>query len=572
MEPDSLFDYEKGMYVIGDSSETNGNYPFFGANFWEEFQYPVNIEYMNEFGNPEFEFRAEAEIAGNFSRAFPKKSFTINNNDRFGLAELNYPLFSENDYDNYDGFVLRAGAEERSRLLNELMRTINLEWNHKNAMQAYKSVALYINGKYWGVYTLYERKNDDFVESRYGFKDIDMIKGYDDVTDGGYIAYEELVDNLNDESLQGQAFFDYVESAIDLDSFTDHWIYQVYTSHGDENNIRFWRPRQAGGKWHYISYDFDWWKNLGEEDPNNYSQELKEYISGETGGYNILGRMLENETYKEIFLNRFADLLNTSFEPQYMKALIDSIDAAIEPEMARDIARWDDGWYDNGGEVSYDMEWVKTITEWYVDDILGTIYSEIADTLGNDTTSVTLESALNGTIQLNSIRPNISSSNWTGVYFQDTNLKLQAIPAEGYQISAWVINGQSQSASQSLTIPLTSTAVTIEAQFEEVNEVLVINEINYNSSDTFGTGDWVEIYNPMNDPVDISGWVFKDDVDTNSYTIPNNTILAANGYLVIADDTTKLKAVNPQARYFIGDFSFNLSASGEPLRLFNADG
>ncbi|HCI70320.1 MAG TPA: hypothetical protein DHV30_06860, partial [Balneola sp.] len=239
MEPDSLFDYDKGMYVIGDSSETNGQYPFFGANFWEDFQYPLNIEYMNEFGNPEFEFMAEAEIGGNFSRGFPKKSFIINNNDRFGLDRLNYPLFPENDYEEYDGFSLRAGAEERSRLLNELMRTINIQWNHKNAMQSYKPAALYINGQYWGIYNIYERKNDDFVESRYGFNDIDMIKDYDEVTDGDAIAYDALIDNFNDETLSGDAFFEYAQSVIDFDSFTDHWIYQLYTSHGDPNNVRY---------------------------------------------------------------------------------------------------------------------------------------------------------------------------------------------------------------------------------------------------------------------------------------------------------------------------------------------
>jgi len=572
MEPDSLFDYDKGMYVIGDSAETTRIYPFQGANFWEDFQYPLHIEYMNKFGIPEFEFMAEAEIAGNFSRGFLKKSFTINNNDRFGLGEIEYPLFPENDYDRYDGFTLRAGAEERSRLLNELIRTINLDWNHKNAMQSYTSVILYINGKYWGIYNLYERKNDDFVESRYGFNDIDMIKDYDDVTDGDEIAYQELIDNFNDESLQGAAFFNYAESVLDFDSFTDHWIYQIYTSHGDPNNVRYWRPRQENGKWHFISHDFDWWENLGETDLNNYVSSLKDFINGSTGGYKILGRMLENQTYLEIFLNRMADLLNTSFKPEYMKTVIDSIDAAINPEIDRDIARWTDGWYDIGGPTEFDMEYIKAVTKLYVDDIPNYIYSEIADTLQYDTVSVTLASTLNGRIELNSIRPDISSTAWKGIYFQDTNIKLQAIPEEGYQISAWIINGVTQPGSQILTLPLTSTPVTLETQFEEISEILVINEINYNSSDNFGTGDWVEIFNTMNDPVDISGWVFKDDIDTNSYTIPANTILAPDGYLVIADDTTKLKSVNPQARNFVGDFSFNLSASGEQLRLFNAEG
>lgn len=571
MEPDSLFDYDKGMYVIGDSSETNGQYPFFGANFWEDFQYPLHIEYMNEFGNPEFEFMAEAEIGGNFSRGFPKKSFIINNNDRFGLDRLNYPLFPENDYEEYDGFSLRAGAEERSRLLNELMRTINIQWNHNNAMQSYKPAVLYINGQYWGIYNIYERKNDDFVESRYGFNDIDMIKDYDEVTDGDAIAYDALIDNFNDETLSGDAFFEYARSVIDFDSFTDHWIYQLYTSHGDPNNVRYWRPRQEGGKWHYISYDFDWWENLGDE-PNEFVSSLRDFMNGSTGGYKILGRMLENDRYKEIFLNRLADLLNTSFQPEYIMGLIDSIDTAINPEMSRDIARWTDGWYDIGGPTTYDMEYIKTITEWYVEDIPDFIYSEIADTLGNDTTSVTLLSTTNGAVQLNSINPDISSSSWKGIYFENTDLTLTAEPELGYQIASWVVNGETQPASQTLIITLADTAVTVQAQFEEITEVLVINEINYNSSDNFGTGDWVEIFNTLDSDVDISGWVFKDDVDSNAYVVPENTILEAQGYIVIADDTTKLKSVNSEARNYVGDFSFNLSGSGEELRLFNAQG
>ncbi|MEP0007792.1 MAG: lamin tail domain-containing protein, partial [Balneola sp.] len=274
----------------------------------------------------------------------------------------------------------------------------------------------------------------------------------------------------------------------------------------------------------------------------------------------------------EIFLNRLADLLNTSFQPEYMMGLIDSIDTAINPEMSRDIARWTDGWYDIGGPTNYNMEYIKTITEWYVEDIPDFIYSEIADTLGNDTTSVNLLSSENGTVQINSINPDISSSNWSGIYFQGTDATFEAKPQLGYQISAWVVNGQSQPASQTLTIPLTDSPVTVEAQFSEITDVLVINEINYNSSDDFGTGDWVEIFNTMDEAVDVSGWIFKDQVDSNSFVIPNNTILEAFGYLVIADDTTKLKTVNPDARNYIGDFAFNLSGSGEELRLFNADG
>lgn len=570
MEPDSLFDFDKGMYVIGDSSDTNGEYPFVGANFWEEFEYPMNLEYLNEFGNPQFEFRAEANISGNFSRGFLKKSFTINNNDKFGLSEIEYPLFPENNYTNYDGFVLRAGAEERSRLLNELMRIINLQWGHKNAMQAYKPAVLYINGKYWGIYTIYERKNDDFVESRYGFDDIDMIKDYDEVTDGNADAYDLLIDKFNDESLQGEAFFEYAQSVIDFDSFTDHWIYQLYTSHGDPNNVRYWRPKQEDGKWHYISHDFDWWRNLGDE-PQEFYSSLKEFMSGSIGGYNIFGRMMANESYREIFLNRLADLLNTSFQPDYMLGLIDSIDTAINPEMPRDISRWSDGWYDIGGPTVYDMEYIREITEDYIFEIPPFIYAEIADTLNIDTVRVSLASTTNGSIQLNSINPDLSSSTWSGVYFQGVPLTLQAKPEEGYQVTSWIVNGESQTGSPSLTIPLTATALTIQAQFEEITELLVINEINYNSSDDFDTGDWIEIYNPTDTDINASGWIFKDDDDTHQFIIPENIVVKSKGYLVLASDTTSLKTVNTDARNFVGDFDFGLSGNSDDVRLFNAN-
>ena len=572
MEPDSLFDFDKGMYVIGDSSETNGEYPFRGANFWEEFQYPVHIEYLNESGNTEFEFDAEAEIGGNFSRAFLKKSFVINNNDRFGLDRLNYPLFPENDYEEYDGFVLRAGAEERSRLLNELLRTVNLQWGHANAMQAYKPIVLYINGQYWGLYTLYERKNDDFVESRYGYEDVDMIKDFDIITDGDDANYQELLGNFNDQNLVGEAFFQYADSVLDLESFTDHWVYQVYTSHGDPNNVRYWRPQVPGGKWHYISHDFDWWRNLGTESTDGFFSSLKLFLSEEPSGFWLFGRMMENETYREIFLNRLADMLNTAFQPDYMLALIDSIDTAIDPEMPRDIARWSEGWYDIGGPTDYDMEWIRTATEWYVEDIPGYLYSEIADTLQKDTVRITLQNITEGSVRLNSIKPTLENGSWSGIYFQDTEIHLLAMPPVDYEVENWTINGVPGFEGESeVSVALDSNPVSISVAFKEAKKTIVINEINYNSRDEFDTGDWVELYNNSNVSIDLSGWTFKDNDDTHAFVLPQNTVLESNEYLVLVRDAARFTSLHGSIQNIIGDFDFGLSSSGDEVRIFNSN-
>lgn len=45
-------------------------------------------------------------------------------------------------------------------------------------------------------------------------------------------------------------------------------------------------------------------------------------------------------------------------------------------------------------------------------------------------------------------------------------------------------------------------------------------------------GDWAEFYNPTNAPVDLSGWVVKDNDDTHIYRIPAGTTIGAGGYYV----------------------------------------
>src|SRR4029077_17492407 len=50
-------------------------------------------------------------------------------------------------------------------------------------------------------------------------------------------------------------------------------------------------------------------------------------------------------------------------------------------------------------------------------------------------------------------------------------------------------------------------------------------------------GDWAELYNAGTDPVDISGWVFRDNMNADSSVIPANTTLAAGAYYVIEEST-----------------------------------
>jgi hypothetical protein len=87
---------------------------------------------------------------------------------------------------------------------------------------------------------------------------------------------------------------------------------------------------------------------------------------------------------------------------------------------------------------------------------------------------------------------------------------------------------------------------------ENVCQPVRINEVESSG----GTpGDWVELLNVATAPVDVSGWVLKDDDDTHSHAIPAATTIAAGGYLVLDEAA----------------LGFGLGG-GDTVRLYRADG
>ena len=98
---------------------------------------------------------------------------------------------------------------------------------------------------------------------------------------------------------------------------------------------------------------------------------------------------------------------------------------------------------------------------------------------------------------------------------------------------------------------------------------MLINEINYNSSDTFNPQDWIEFYNNSDSSVNISGWIFRDSEDIHSYIIPEGTILGANEYIVLCSDDTLFHPLFPDVQNYLGNFEFGISGGGELLMLLD---
>jgi len=99
---------------------------------------------------------------------------------------------------------------------------------------------------------------------------------------------------------------------------------------------------------------------------------------------------------------------------------------------------------------------------------------------------------------------------------------------------------------------------------------IMFSELNYNSLNTNSIGDFVELWNTTNATINLSGYTFKDQRDSNAYVFPTGTTLAADARLVLSNNIEAFLLTHPTVSNYIGTFDFNLAGDGEVLRLYNA--
>jgi hypothetical protein len=95
---------------------------------------------------------------------------------------------------------------------------------------------------------------------------------------------------------------------------------------------------------------------------------------------------------------------------------------------------------------------------------------------------------------------------------------------------------------------------------------VVINEILFNPMSGDDLDEFVELHNRGTTPANISGWRFTDGIN---YTFPPNTIIPAQGYLVVANNKDRLFANYPNLNdsNTVGNYGGNLANSGERIAL-----
>ncbi|MFC1539815.1 CotH kinase family protein, partial [Candidatus Latescibacterota bacterium] len=605
--PENLWDPDIGIYVKGNSTTTGGYeiQPTGSGNYCEDWERPIHVEFYEPDGTQGFSIDAGVKIVGKGSRANPQKSLAIFARPEYGYEEIDYKIFPDLPITKFKSLVIRAGGSEqnqnRSTLFRDglhqtLMQPLDLE------VQGYRPTVVYLNGVYWGIQNIREKLNEDYLASYHGV-DPDRVDILDDyhaqfveanvlneyksgdkawtciVVEGNADHYNALLRYMLDNDESDPEVYEYLKTQIDIENYIDYMVSRIFIADpdGPGHNTKLWRPQTEDGKWRWLMYDteFGSWltdRPFGIPGPAYLSDLADYYIrliqapAPRSPDANFLMySLLENDEFKARFLNRYADHMNTIFKTENVIPQVEEIAAAIESEMPRHIVTHDfnvksmDTWYEN-------VEKVKEFFE------LRPEYARlnIANNVGvSGTADVTIDvsETSGGTIQISSLT--ISDFPWTGIYFQDVPIKLTTIPAPGYAFTGWTGSQVSDSVSISVTL---SEAISLTANFEKnssAKNMIVINEINYNSSNAFDSEDWVELYNAYDVPMDISGWVFKDSNDANIFVIPDGSVIPADGYFVLTSNAVKFKKRYDDVENYAGDFGFGLSNAGDTIRLYN---
>ncbi|MBN1116789.1 MAG: CotH kinase family protein [Bacteroidales bacterium] len=571
-DPNNLWDYNNGMYVLGPNAESSD--PHFGANYWMDWEKPMNIELYDEDGNMVINQLSGAKIFGAWSRARDQKSFAFFARKNYGKNKFSYPLFKQKDLSEYKSFIIRNSGNDwdnaymRDGLITDLTSHLGVDY------QAFQPVVAYLNAEYWGMYNMREKVNEDYLEANRGIDadEFNILENEGIIVEGTNEGYLELLDFLEtNSSLANKADYDYVASKIDIDNFIKYQLIEIYVGNNDwpGNNIKYYNTNSEGSKFKWILYDTDF--GFGLYDAGDYSRNFIDFALAPNNSAwpnpewstLLFRRLVTNLEFRNNFINQMADNINTTFQADNINRHVDSIKNLVKDEMVYHLPRWNQSYNDWGYQVERLKDWGDNRIDYARQHIRTTFNLSAQHVIGLSVSNKSM-----GRIRLNTIKPDLPFS---GVYFRDVPVEIEAIPLPGYKFSHW--EGDVNSANRVLKYNPEKN-VWINAVFEEAAEEdvsLVINEINYNSSQNVNPSDWIEIYNNSNTTANIGGYVFTDSEIDSGYGIPEGTVLNAGAYLVLSKNISNFEEVFPDVKNVIGEFDFGLSSKGDELRLYNAN-
>lgn len=430
----------------------------FGNVLWETM---TSLEYFDTLGQQQFEMDGDIRRHGNDSWAYPQKGIRFYTRDDYGYANnIDYRLFKETPREEFDVIILKAGGSDNfpggfqnglltCHLRDAFSQTLSQRHNLHLDERSWTPCVIYINGQYWGLYEIRERVDAEYADYYYDQEPelVDMLAYWGGLTveEGSDTAWNNLYTYMTTHNLSDPVHHAYVDARFDLMSLIDYFILNTYTVNTDwlNWNTAWWRGRDTPGvKWRYRLWDHDNTYNLGQNYTGvNTTTYLNDPCNPTTLFPNdpqvphsdMLNALMADSVFEALYINRYADLLNTTFRCDTLLAHLQRMVDQLAPEMPNHVARW-------GG----------TVADWYTNldslrsQILGRCH--VVDSLmvgcytltGPYDITVLVDPPGSGDVQVNTVIP--AGYPYVGGYYGGVSVNLYALNTQSNPFLYWTLN------------------------------------------------------------------------------------------------------------------------------------
>ncbi len=512
-DTDNLFDFATGLYVPGkyyaDSPEGYGlnkwGKPY--ANYHQDsngvnWERPVFLELIEtNQTSAAFSYKLGVTMHGGGTRAIPQKALYLQARlGEYGTDFVNYALFPDETATSYKRFLLRCSGNDwygpESAGIATMMKDAVFHRIAKGleiSVMAYRPTAAYINGEYWGIHNLRESFDKHYLATRYGLEadNMDLLMHEEDPLDNDKVKitridgdkncdedYEALIDWIQAHPLSQDANYQQVQAWIDVTNHADYIIAETFFANTDwpVNNCDFWRAhtnqvatcgKYGDTRWRWMLYDLD---VAGEKGADF---DMMDYLSSDkmTGGSEpgfLINQLWANMDFRNHFVTRYANLLNTTFRPERMAGVIAQAANVIAPEIEQHYRRW--------GRTYTQAQWQQAVTNVLVQytatrhDVSFGHLDGFFDLGGTGSLAVRNQdtNGTGGSFTVNGIGITTATEGvtnraaWSGTFFRSLSVPVKALPDPGYVFDGWVGTAITNS-SPSLFVG--DTPITLTARF-----------------------------------------------------------------------------------------------------------
>ena len=332
-----LFDYETGIFIPGvnydpiDSTST-GNYNMTGRE-WER---QINMEFY-ETDNSGLNQQCGLRTHGGASRWFQQKGMRLYARDEYGKKRFKHRFFETTPIASFKRLNLHpyrcsnwlhtGGQEYLSQLVAAQLDIDGL---------GVRQVVVFINGEYWGIYTLEESPDERYLEDHYDIDldEVNILKYWGVTAYGDGMDWWRFRNWIENADLNQPADSAYAFSKIDIPSFIDYFLLEVFGANLDwpQNNVLLWQASE-GAPFRMMFFDGD-----GCFTRWNYPALYNAMHQG--GNSLIINKLMASEAFKSMLNERYLVLKNSVFSVGSMKTIWDEYRELVGEEVPDQAERF----------------------------------------------------------------------------------------------------------------------------------------------------------------------------------------------------------------------------------------